>query len=80
MLGSIQSLCDGCLLSIMMRVKGVTGDSQTPSMGLRQGWPPSATLFGLFMQFDGLHHYLETAVPTAGIQTLQMRLREAGLC
>ena len=43
-------------------------------MGLRQGCPLSATLFGLFI--DGLHHYLETAVPTAGIQILQMRLRE----
>ena len=72
MLGAIQSLYDGCLLS--MRVNGVTGDSQTPSMGLRQGCPLSATLFGLFI--DGLHHYLETAVPAAGIQILQMRLRE----
>ena len=34
----------------------------------------SATLFGLFI--DGLHHYLETAVPTAGVQILQLRLRE----
>ena len=72
MLGAIQPLYDGCLLS--MRVNGVTRDSQTPSMGLRQGRPLSATLFGLFI--DGLHHYLETAVPTAGIQMLQMRLRE----
>jgi hypothetical protein len=43
-------------------------------MGLRQGCPLSATLFGLFI--DGLHHYLEAAVPTAGIQILQKRLRE----
>ena len=48
---------DGCLLS--MRVNGVTGDTQTPSMGLRQGCPLSAFLFGLFI--DDLHHYLETA-------------------
>lgn len=47
---------------------------QTPSTGLRQGWPLNATLFGLFI--DGLHHYLATAVPMAGIQILQMRLRE----
>ena len=72
MLGAIQSLYDGCLLS--MRVNGVTGGNQTPSMGLRQGCPLSATLFGLFI--DGLHQYLGTAVPTAGIQILQMRLRE----
>ena len=72
MLGAIQSLYDGCLLS--MRVNGVTGDSQAPSMGLRQGCPLSATLFGLFI--DGLHHYLETAVPMGGIQVLHMRLRE----
>ena len=72
MLGATQSLYDGCLLS--MRVNGVTGASQGPSMGLRQGCPLSATLFGLFI--DGLHHYLEIAVPTARIQILQMRLRE----
>ena len=72
MLGAIQSVYDGCLLS--MRVNGSTGDSQAPSMGLRQGCPLSVTLFGLFI--DGLHHYLEAAAPTVGIQVLQMRLRE----
>ena len=41
---------------------------------LRQGCPLSATLFGLVI--DGLHRYLENAVPTAGIQILQLRLRE----
>ena len=71
-LGAIQSLYNGCLLSTS--VNGVTGDSQTPSMGLRQGCSLSATLFGLFI--DGLHHYLEAAVPTAGIRILQMQLRE----
>ena len=40
-LGAIQSLYDGCLLS--MKVSGVTKDSQGPSMGLRQGCPLSAT-------------------------------------
>ena len=72
MLGAIQSLYDGCLLS--MRVNGVTGGSQTPSMRLRQGCPLNATLFGLLI--DGLHHYLGTAVSTGGIQILQMRLRD----
>ena len=37
----------------------------------------SATLFGLFI--DGLHHYLEVAIPTAGIRILQMRLRERSM-
>ena len=46
----------------------------TPSMGLRQGCPLSATLFGLFI--DGLHHYLEIVAPAAGIQIQHMRLRE----
>ena len=46
-LGAIQSLCDGCLLPI--RVNGVTGDSQTPSMGLQQGCPLSATLASSLM-------------------------------
>ncbi len=72
MLGAIQSLYDGCLLSI--RVNGVTGGRQAPSMGLRQGCPLSATLLGLFI--DGLHCYLENAMPTACIQILQLRLRE----
>ena len=46
-----------------MRVNGVTGGSQTPSMGLQHGCPLSATLFGLL-------------IDTAGIKILQMRLRE----
>ncbi len=57
-----------------MRVSGYTGESRTPSMGLRQGCPLSATLFGLFV--DGLHHYLETMAPAAGIQIQHLRLRE----
>ena len=43
-------------------------------MGLRQGCPLSATLFGLFI--DGLHHYLETVALEAGIQIQHMRLKE----
>ncbi len=72
MLGAVQSLYDNCLL--FMRVSGYTGESRTPSMGLRQGCPLSATLFGLFV--DGLHHYLETMAPAAGIQIQHLRLRE----
>ena len=75
MLGALQSLYDGFAYAISMRaVEGVTGDSRGPSMGLRQPCHISATLFGLFL--DGLHHHLETAVPMAGIQVLQMRPRE----
>ena len=72
MMGAVQSLYDNCLLS--MRVSGYAGEGKTPSMGLRQGCPLSATLFGLFI--DGLHHYLETVAPAAGIQIQHMRLRE----
>ncbi len=71
-LGAVQSLYDNCLLS--MRVSGFSGEGKTPSMGLRQGCLLSATLFGLFT--DGLHHYLETMAPGAGIQIQHMRLRE----
>ena len=71
MLGAVQSLNDNCLLS--MRVSGFSGEGKTPSMGLRQGFPLSATLFGLFI--DGLHHYQETVAPAAGIQIEHMRLR-----
>ena len=72
MMGAVQSLYDNCLL--YMRVSGYTGEGKTPSMGLRQGCPLSATLFGLFI--DGLHHYLETVAHAAGIQIKHIRLRE----
>ena len=73
MLGAVQSLYDNCLLSMSM-VSCFNGEGSTPSMGLQQGCPLSATLFGLFI--DGLHHYLETTAPVAGIQIQHMRLRE----
>ena len=38
MLGAIQSMYDGCLLS--MRVNGVTGGSQNPLHGVAAGVPP----------------------------------------
>ena len=57
-----------------MRVDGTCGEGQTPAMGLRQGCPLSATLFGLFI--DGLHHHLESTLPMAGIELRGMRLRE----
>ena len=70
MMGAVQSLYDNCLLSL--RVSGYTGEGKTPSMGLRQGCPLSATLFALFI--DGLHHYLETVAHAAGRHIQHMRL------
>ena len=72
MLGAIQSLYDGCLLS--MKVSGASGDSHSPSIGLRQGCPLSATLFGIFI--DGLHHHLQTTCPEAGVQLQSLRLAD----
>ena len=72
MLGAIQSLYDGSLLS--MRVGGQCGPSQSPSIGLRQGCPLSATLFGIFI--DGLHNHLQTTAPTAGVQIRHLRLTD----
>ena len=63
MLGAIQSPYDSCLLSV--RISGTSGEGWTPAMGLRQGCPLSATLFGLFI--DGLHSYLEALSPDAGV-------------
>ena len=60
------------LLSI--RVGGACGEGQTPAMGLRQGCPLSATLFGLFI--GGLSHHLESMLPLAGIGLCGTRLRE----
>ena len=64
MLGAIQSLYTGFLLS--MRVGGQCGPSQSPSIGLKQGCPLSAALFGIFIA--GLHHHLQTTAPAAGVQ------------
>ena len=72
MLGAVQSLYDGSLLS--MRVNGQCGHSQSPSIGLRQGCPLSATLFGIFI--DGLHHHLQTTAPAAGVQIRHLRLTD----
>jgi len=72
MLGAIQSLYDGCLLS--MRVGGACGAAHNPSIGLRQGCPLSATLFGIFI--DDLHHHLQTTCPEAGEQLQTMRLSD----
>ena len=72
LLGAIQSFYDGCLLS--MRVARSCGSSYSPSIGLRQGCPLSATLFGIFI--DGLHHHLQSTCPSAGVQLRSLRLTD----
>ena len=72
MLGAIQSLYDGCILS--MRVGGTCGVSHNPSIGLRQGCPLSATLFGILI--DGLHHHLQTTCPDAWVQIQSLCLTD----
>lgn len=72
MLGAIQSVYDGCLLS--MRVGGACGCSQTPSVGLWQGCPLSATLFGIFI--DDLHHHLQSTCPEAGMRLQSLQLTD----
>ena len=44
------------------------------SIGLKQGCPLSATLFGLFI--DGLHQYLQDAVPDAGVRVQHLRVTD----
>ena len=57
-----------------MRVGGQCGPSQSPTIGLRQGCPLSATLFGIFI--DGLHHHFQTNVPAAGVQVGHIKLTD----
>ncbi len=58
-----------------MEINGFHDDMHSPSMtsvGLHQGCPLSAALFGLFL--DGLHYHLQVSVPDAGIQIQHKRL------
>ena len=57
-----------------MRVNGRCGQSQRPSIGLRQGCPLTATLFGIFI--DGSHHHLQTVAENAGVQVRHVKLTE----
>ena len=61
-----------CLVAI--RVAGTCGDSLHPSIGLQQGCPLIATLFGLLI--DGLHQYLQDAVPDAGVRVQHLRVTD----
>ena len=70
--GAVQSLYDGSALS--MRVNGQCGHSPSPSIGLRQGCPLSATLFGIFIA--GLQYHLQTTDPAAGVQIQHLRLTD----
>ncbi len=72
MLTAIQSLYTDC--SLAMKTNGFHGDMHSPSVGLRQGRPLSATVFGLFL--DGLHHHLQVSVPDAGIKIQHTRLTD----
>jgi len=72
MLGAVQSLYFGSLLS--MKVNGQCGHNQSPSIGLRQGCPLSATLFGIFI--DGSHHHLQTTAAGAGVQVRHLQLTD----
>ena len=71
MRSAAQSLHDGSLLSTRV---GQCGSSWSPSIGLRQGCPFSATLFGIFV--DGLHLHLQTVAPAAGVQIRHLRLTD----
>ena len=67
MLAAVQSLYANCQVAV--KVQGHVGASIHTTTGLRQGCPLSPTLFGLFT--DGLHHYLQQLVPSAGIEVLR---------
>ena len=72
MLAAVKSLHTDCLVA--MGINGECGDSHHPSLGLKQGCPLSATLFGLFI--DGLHQYLQDAVPDAGVRVQHLRITD----
>ena len=55
-----------------MKINRHYGSIHSPSVGLRQGCPLSATVFSLF--FDGLNQHLQASVPDAGIKVQDLRL------
>ena len=61
-------------LCVSIRINGQCGHSQSSSIGLRQGSPLSATLFGIFI--DGLQHHLQTTAPAAGVQIWHLRITD----
>ena len=64
MLAAIQSLYASGTLA--MKVGGTAGAPLAQQNGVRQGYPLSPTLFGIF--FDGLHAHLDHTAPHAGVQ------------
>ena len=64
MLAAIQSLYASGTLAI--KVGGTAGAPLAQQNRVRQGCPPSPTLFGIF--FDGLRAHLDHTAPHAGVQ------------
>ena len=48
-----------------MKVSGNSGGSKVQLMSVRQGFPLSPTLFGIF--FDGLHEHMRAVAAEAGL-------------
>ena len=64
MLAGVQPLYDGGEMS--MKISGSYGASSTARVGVRQGYPLSPTLFGIF--FDSLHTKLQAESAAAGVE------------
>ena len=69
-LAAIQSLYSGGTMS--MKICGRAGATGTAQVGVRQGFPLSPTLFGLF--FDDLHSQLQSDCPSAEVECRGKRI------
>lgn len=72
MLGAVQCLFAGSLMS--MRINGLCGYSQSPSIGLRQGCAVSATLYSIFIA--DLHHHAQATAAAAGVRVWQWQFTD----